>query len=53
VTVEAETAKVQFKEGISLKELNMGVLTEKLKSFSKVNKFEYIETKAAPKKAAK
>jgi FKBP-type peptidyl-prolyl cis-trans isomerase SlyD len=53
VSVDGENAKIEFKQGISLKELNMAVLTEKFKSFSKVKKVEYIETKAAPKKAAK
>lgn len=53
VTIEGDIAKIQFKEGISLKELKMDVLTEKLLSFTKIKRVEYIETKAAPKKQAK
>lgn len=50
VSIDGEIAKIMFKEGISLKELNMAVLTEKLKSFSNIKKVEYIETKPALKK---
>jgi len=53
VTIDGDVAKIQFKEGISLKELKMDVLTEKLLSFTKIKRVEYIETKAALKKQAK
>ncbi len=53
IKIENEEAQIQFKEGLSLERLNMENLTKKLKEFTKVKKFNYIETKPAPEKEQK
>lgn len=53
IKIENEEAKIQFKEGLSLKNLNIENLTKKLQELTEVKKFEYIETKPAPKKEQK
>lgn len=53
ISIDGENAKIQFKPGISLKELNMKVLTDKFLSFTNVKHVEYVETKPALKKENK
>ena len=39
--IENNIATIEFKQGLSLKNLNMETLTKKIKEFTKIEKIEY------------